>query len=193
MQKHQPILYTLKERLFYLLGTEEIEPFSESVGKDLTVLINPFSSFNDIEIDLPTNKYYGEVINYLRTGNTMGIILSNDNLDRLIIETMIGLPKKSRIFMQTGNEAHDGFCYYQDTGMDRHNNELMKMVNQIKPNRIYVGGSYLAETEDELNKWDLEEFPFEYSADSGCFVGPIYLMFRDKYPTMIAKNLTKRN
>lgn len=185
----------LKERVFYLSPLEkrihEEDILSEFHDKELTILMTPLTDFHQEQVDIPKEKYNKAILDYLRNGDSPGIIIAN-NLDRLIIETAKENLKQPRLFMQAGNELNEGFVYYRDKGMDMKDNELTRIVNHIKPTSIILGGAYLSETEDELKKWDLEEFPFEYSADSGCFVGPIYLMFRDKYPILINENLVRR-
>jgi hypothetical protein len=185
----------LKERVFYLSPLEkrinEQNILSEFYDKELTILMTPLIAFHEEQVDIPKNNYHEAILDYLRNGNSPGIIIT-PYLDRLIIETAKENLKQPRLFMQAGNELNEGFVYYRDKGMDMKDNELARIVNHIKPTSIILGGAYLSETEDELKKWDLEEFPFEYSADSGCFVGPIYLMFRDKYPILINENLVRR-
>jgi hypothetical protein len=193
MKAYNCRIYELNDRCFYLLGQNEVKPFSDIIGKELTVLMDPFSDFNHTNINFPKDQYYDRVINYLRNSNNPGIILSSENLDRLLIETMRGCPKQSRIFMQTGNEIHDGFFYYQDQGMDINDNELLKLIRKINPSKINIGGQFLSSTEQELKDLNLDQFPFEYTADNGCFVDSLYLMLRDKYPTIIDKDLVRRD
>jgi len=190
MKKYKTTLIELQDRIFYMppFGKEPSSknPLSEIKGKELTILMNPFSNFENINVDLPKNNYYNSILNYLKKGECPAIILSDYNLDRLIIETLKNGPKYPRIFMQGGTEQHKGIGYYKNS------NELVHLVDEINPSKINVGGAFLAETEKELINWDLKKFPWEFSADSGCFVGPIYLLFRDKYPTKLLDNLVLR-
>jgi hypothetical protein len=196
MDIYRPLIIELEERIFYVCSSENkktskplnqtkdsLSYLTDMQGKDLTILMTPFSNFKNVEIDIPDTKYYKSIINFLKNGNTPAIILEDYNLDRLILETIKGELKAPRIFIQTGTEIREEFGYYKDS------NKLSTLVDTIMPRRIYVGGAFLQETEKELKEWDLERFPWEHSADSGCFVGPIYLLFRDKYPTKIAKDL----
>jgi len=194
MKEYTLKIIELKKRIYYLNPLETSiskDLFSQIREKDLTILMTPLSTFDEVNIDLPNDKYHNLIIKYLKEGNNPCIIITS-HLERLILETMKGHPKQPRIFMQAGNEIYSGFTYYLEGEMNMNNNELMQLVENINPKSISVGGAFLAETEKELKKWDLEKFPWESSADSGCYVGPIYLMFRDKYPTRIAENLVKR-
>ncbi len=197
MKGYNGRLIEMLDRIFYMPAKREKayhdNPFSNINGTEITILMTPFSGFNDVYVDLPGDPYYRSILRFLKHGDKPAIILSSSNLDRLIIEAFKGSQNQPRLFMQAGNEAHKGFCYYKDKGMDFYDNKLVKLVEQIKPSSISVGGSYLAESEKELRDWDLDIYPWKHSADSGCFVGAIYLLFRDRYPTKIAEDLVKRD
>lgn len=191
MEKYEVNIIELKERIFYMGSLEEIinleNPFFNITEKDLTILMTPLSNFKDINVDLPKEDYYNSIINYLRNGESPAIILSDYNIDRLMIETMRGGPKSPRIFIQSGTEIHKGIGYYKDPKI------LSELVDRINPRSLKIGGALLQETEQELINWDLSKFSWEQSANSGCFVGSIYLLFRDKYPTRIDEKLVLRD
>ena len=187
MNKFTTKIHELEDRLFYMI------PFTYYLGprnamdyikeRNLTILMTPFSDFKSENVNLPSNEYYKSIVDFLRNGNEPAIILSDYHLDRLMIETMKGKINEMRIFMQSSTEEYSGFGYYKDE------NKLLNLVNKINPTRIKIGGAFLEEDEKELIKWDLEKYLWETSADSGCFVDALYLLFRDKYPIEIAKDL----
>jgi hypothetical protein len=185
---YNPIIIELKDRLFYMEGSDMHSQkgnlISKIKNKDLTILMKPFSSFQDINIDIPNEDYYNSVLDYLKNGETPAIILSEYHLDRLMVETLRGGPKQSRIFMQMDTEV--GLRYYKN------DNELVRLVDEINPNNIEIGGAWLGKTEEELINWDLDESSWEDSGNSG-FVDMLYLLFRDKYPTSIANDLVLRS
>jgi hypothetical protein len=187
-------IFEEKERIFYLsnVNYETLDSVVDDIkNKPLTILMTPISSFQDAYVEL-TEDYHRSIIDYIKGLNETCLILSSYNLDRLIVETIKGTLSKPRIFMQSGTEVFNGFTYYKDQIMDIEDNELVRLVNKISPSRIILGGCYLDSTEEELRCRDFEEFPFEYSADNGCFVDPIFLMFRDKYKIEIYENLCLR-
>jgi hypothetical protein len=187
MDYNQFRIKELKERIFLVSNNKFYEKnsniFNSIKEKNLTILMTPFTNFKQDEVNIPNKKYYNSVLNHLRYGENPSIILSDYNLDRLIIETLKGELKSPRIFIQSCTANFKGFGYYKNE------NTLEEIVSKINPKIIEIGGGFLGSSEDELNNWDLSKYPWENSMDAGDYVDGLYLLFRDKYPTKLAKNL----
>ena len=173
MEKYSVNLFEVKKRLF-VLGDPDLEKIKNS---EIKILVTPFSPLDENNIDIPKEKYYTSIIDAINNYNNPLIILEDYNLDRIIIESLNKKTNSPRIFIQSSKEK--GPYYYKNK------NELEKIVENINPKKICIGGAFLS-PEEKKNPYWLED-----TCEDSSFVGYIYSLFAKKYPTCIDYKLTK--